>query len=85
MCHPTLVLISLVLVIVGALNWGIIAVHPKSKGLVEAVFPRKDDEADKASPGERVVYALVALAALVLIYAKVVGSKKGTKSSRSSL
>jgi uncharacterized membrane protein YuzA (DUF378 family) len=82
MCHPTLVLISFVLVVVGALNWGIIAVQPDSKGLVEAVFPRKEAEKDKASMGERAVYALVALAALLLVYVKL--TRTGAKGSRSS-
>lgn len=83
MCHPTLLLVSFVLVIVGALNWGLIAVMPDSKGLVEAAFSRKENEKNKASMGERVVYGLVGLAALVLVYAKVM-DKKGRKSSSMS-
>lgn len=75
MCHPVLVLIAFVLVIVGSLNWGLIAVQPESNGLVAAVFPRKDDNPDEASMGERVVYALVALSALLLVY--VCLTKKG--------
>ncbi len=83
MCHPTIVLIAFVLVIVGALNWGLIAVQPDSKGLVEAVFPREEGKKNKASMGERVVYGLVAISALVLVYAKVV--MKSRRASSSSL
>lgn len=82
MYHPTLILVSSVLVIIGALNWGVIALQPDSKGLVESVFPNKNG---KASNLARLVYGLVALSALLLVYVKFTTGKKGGSRSSSYL
>ena len=59
MCWNILCIISLILVIVGALNWGIVAINP-DYNLVEKISM-------KNKTVERVIYGLVALGGLTLV------------------
>lgn len=68
--------VALVLVIVGALNWGLVAVNKKYDA-VKMLLGKKDDKCDEQDPkAVRVVYALVGVAALVVLYSSFVAKEK---------
>jgi uncharacterized membrane protein YuzA (DUF378 family) len=64
--------ISLVLTIIGGLNWGLVGLFDFD--LVAAIF-------GAASVVSKVVYVLIGLGALYMIYAAFAGEKKGQPSS----
>jgi uncharacterized membrane protein YuzA (DUF378 family) len=69
--HPkgNLYLVALVLVLVGALNWGLIALN--GTNLVTAASSAVISDMQTNAMVVRIVYALVGLAALFVIYKEV--------------
>ncbi len=69
--HPkgNLYLVALILVLVGALNWGLIALN--GTNLVTAASSAVISDMQTNAMVVRIVYALVGLAALFVIYKEV--------------
>jgi uncharacterized membrane protein YuzA (DUF378 family) len=69
--NKTVYWVAMLLVLVGALNWGAVAVLEKDavKWLLSLVgLENKDNVENKSSVVSRVVFGLVAVAALVIVF-----------------
>ena len=75
-------LVTLALVIVGGLNWGLVGLFDFD--LVSAIFGQGADETARSSALSRIIYILVALSALwqIKIFAEIAGSRPGVSGVR---